>query len=83
MVRQQCSYEGIPYYHLANMTGGLSTAIINIGIIGMFHEFPFLYVIGGRDLPNRFDNKEVDETVIEALRYVYKEYSKSILGVSD
>ncbi|EOO21183.1 serine hydrolase [Bacillus cereus] len=83
MVRQQGEYEGIPYYHLAHMTGGLSTAIINIGIIGMFHKFPFLYVIGGRDLPNRFDNKQVDETVIEALRYVYKEYSKSILGVSD
>lgn len=46
MVRQQGDYEGIPYYHLAHMTGGLSTAIINIGIIGMFHKFPFLYVIG-------------------------------------
>ncbi|KWU56579.1 hypothetical protein AWW70_22525 [Bacillus mycoides] len=80
MVRQQGEYEGIPYYHLAHMTGGLPTATINIGIIGMFHEFPFLYVIGGRDLPNRSDNKQVDEIVIEALRYVYKEYSKSILG---
>ncbi|EJQ60753.1 hypothetical protein EXW32_14160 [Bacillus mycoides] len=74
MVRQQGDYEGIPYYHLAHMTGGLSTAIINIGIIGMFHKFPFLYVIGGRDLPNRFDNKEVDETILEALKCLYKEY---------
>ncbi|PEX00640.1 hypothetical protein CN446_00875 [Bacillus cereus] len=74
MVRQQGKYEGIPYYHLAHMTGGLPTATINIGIIGMFHEFPFLYVIGGRDLPNRFDNKEVDETILEALKCLYKEY---------
>ncbi|MDR4172374.1 serine hydrolase [Bacillus nitratireducens] len=74
MVMQQGEYEGIPYYHLAHMTGGLSTATINIGIIGMFHEFPFLYVIGGKDLPNRFDNKEVDETILEALKCLYKEY---------
>ncbi|PET93684.1 hypothetical protein CN527_29295 [Bacillus cereus] len=74
MVRQQGEYENIPYYHLAHMTGGLPTATINIGIIGMFHEFPFLYVIGGRDLPNRFDNKEVDETILEALKCLYKEY---------
>ncbi|MBE7103736.1 serine hydrolase [Bacillus cereus] len=84
MVRQQGEYEGIPCYHLAHMTGGLPTATINIGIIGMFHEFPFLYVIGGRDLPNRFDNKEVDETITSALKYIYKEYSKSTYyGVSD
>ncbi|GCF72954.1 serine hydrolase [Bacillus cereus] len=74
MVMQQGEYEGIPYYHLAHMTGGLSTATINIGIIGMFHEFPFLYVIGGKDLPNRFDNKEVDETILEAFKCLYKEY---------
>ncbi|MED0905716.1 serine hydrolase [Bacillus nitratireducens] len=74
MVRQQGEYKCIPYYHLAHMTGGLPTATINIGIIGMFHEFPFLYVIGGRDLPNRFDNKEVDETILEALKCLYKEY---------
>lgn len=74
MVMQQGEYEGIPYYHLAHMTGGLSTVTINIGIIGMFHEFPFLYVIGGKDLPNRFDNKEVDETILEALKCLYKEY---------
>ncbi|MBJ8105425.1 MULTISPECIES: serine hydrolase [Bacillus cereus group] len=83
MVRQQGEYEGIPYYHLAHMTGGLPTATINIGIIGMFHEFPFLYVIGGKDLPNRFHNKEVDETVTTALKYIYKAYSESMLGVSD
>ncbi|GLV64398.1 class A beta-lactamase [Bacillus mycoides] len=80
MVRQQGEYEGIPYYHLAHMTGGLPTATINIGIIGMFHEFPFLYVIGGKDLPNRFNNKMVDETITEALKCLYKEYKKVSRG---
>ncbi|PFJ05044.1 hypothetical protein COD67_16315 [Bacillus cereus] len=83
MVRQQGNYESIPYYHLAHMTGGLPTATINIGIMGMFHEFPFLYVIGGKGLPNRRENKEVDEVFAVALRYIYKEYSESMLGVSD
>ncbi|MGG5737146.1 MULTISPECIES: serine hydrolase [Bacillus cereus group] len=80
MVRQQGDYESIPYYHLAHMTGGLPTATINIGIIGMFHEFPFLYVIGGKDLPNRFNNKMVDETITEALKCLYKEYKKVSRG---
>ncbi|MED0989671.1 serine hydrolase [Bacillus nitratireducens] len=80
MVMQQGEYEGIPYYHLAHMTGGLSTATINIGIIGMFHEFPFLYVIGGKDLPDRFNNKMVDESITEALRCLYKEYKKVSRG---
>ncbi|WP_212935762.1 serine hydrolase, partial [Bacillus hominis] len=83
MVRQQGEYEGIPSYHLAHMTGGLPTATINIGIMGMFHEFPFLYVIGGEDLPNRLENKDVDETITTALKYIYKEYSESMLGVND
>ena len=48
MVRQQGEYEGIHSYHLAHMTGGLSSAAINIGIIGIFNEFPFLYVMGKR-----------------------------------
>ncbi|MED1410983.1 MULTISPECIES: serine hydrolase [Bacillus] len=80
MVRQQGEYEGIPYYHLAHMTGGLHTATINIGIMGMFHEFPFLYVIGGRELSNRLENKEVDETIEEVLKCLYKEYNKRIVG---
>ncbi|PFM14740.1 hypothetical protein COC45_23890 [Bacillus cereus] len=83
MVRQQGDYEGIHSYHLAHMTGGLPTATINIGIIGMFNEFPFLYVIGGKDLPNRRGNKEVDEAFAVALKYIYKEYSQSMLGVSN
>ncbi|HDR4763783.1 TPA: serine hydrolase [Bacillus thuringiensis] len=83
MVRQQGEYEGIPYYHIAHMTGGLPTAIINIGIIGVFNEFPVLYVIGGKDLPNRSENKEIDEVFAVSLKYIYKEYSESMLGVSD
>lgn len=46
-VRQQGEYEGIPHNHLAHMTGGLPKAIINIGVLGVFNEFPLLYVIGG------------------------------------
>lgn len=57
------------------MTGGLSSVAINIGIIGIFNEFPFLYVIRGKDLPNRRENKEVDEAFAVALKYIYKEYS--------
>ena len=51
--------------------------------LGIFNEFPFLYVIGGKDLPNRRENKEVDEAFAVALKYLYKEYSASMLGVSD
>ncbi|EJR54966.1 hypothetical protein IIM_01906 [Bacillus cereus VD107] len=80
MVRQQGDYEGIPYYHIAHMTGGLPTATINIGIMGMFHEFPFVYVIGGKDLPDRFNNKMVDETITEALKCLYREYTKVSRG---
>ncbi|MES5955387.1 class A beta-lactamase-related serine hydrolase [Bacillus fungorum] len=83
MVRQQGEYEGVHSYHLAHMTGGLPTATINIGIIGMFNEFPFLYVIGGKDLPSRRENKEVDEAFAVVLKYIYKEYSESMLGVSE
>ncbi|MFJ8414410.1 serine hydrolase [Bacillus paramycoides] len=80
MVRQQGDYVGIPYYHIAHMTGGLPTATINIGIMGMFNEVPFLYVIGGKDLPDRFNNKMVDETITEALKCLYKEYKKVSRG---
>ncbi|MBC6973280.1 serine hydrolase [Bacillus sp. Xin] len=74
MVRQQGNYEGIPGYRLAHMTGGLPTAFINIGILGTFHENPLLYVIGGMDLPNRYENQEVDSKIMEVLRYLYKEF---------
>ena len=49
----------------------------------MFNEFPLLYVMGGKDLPNRRENKEVDEAFVVALKYIYKEYSESTLGVSN
>lgn len=48
----------------------------------MFNEFPLLYVMG-KDLPNRRENKEVDEAFAAVLKYIYKEYSESMLGVSD
>lgn len=51
--------------------------------MGMFNELSFLYVIGGKDLPERVHNIEVDETITTALKYIYKEYSESMLGVND
>ncbi|PEE39434.1 serine hydrolase [Bacillus pseudomycoides] len=74
MVRQQGQYEGIPGYHLAHMTGGLPTAVINIGILGTFYEKPLLYVIGGMELPNRYENQEADIRMKETLQCLYKEY---------
>lgn len=65
------------------MIGGLFIVIINIGIIGMFNEFLFFYVMGGKDLLNWRENKEVDEVFVVVLKYIYKEYSESMLGVSD
>ncbi|MED2982132.1 hypothetical protein P4311_12000 [Bacillus thuringiensis] len=48
----------------------------------MFNEFPLLYVMWGKDLPNRRENKEVDEAFAVVLKYIYKEYSENMLGVS-
>ena len=74
MVRQQGKYEGIPSYHLAHMTGGLSNAVINIGILGTFHGNPLLYVVGGMELPNRYENQEADMKIKETLQCLYKEH---------
>ncbi|WP_459502938.1 serine hydrolase [Bacillus sp. C1] len=79
MVRQQGKYEGIPHYHLAHMTGGLPTAVIDVGILGTFYETPFLYVIGGTDLPNRYENEEVDIRIEETLQYLYKEHTEGYI----
>jgi len=49
----------------------------------MFNEFPLLYVMGGKDLPNRRENKEVDEAFAAVLKYIYKEYSESMLEVNN
>ncbi|EJS68842.1 hypothetical protein ICU_02395 [Bacillus cereus BAG2X1-1] len=65
------------------MTAGLPTATINIGIMGMFNEFPFLYVIGGKGLPNRRENIEVDEAFAVSLKHLYIEHIESMLGVND
>ena len=37
-------------------------------------------MLWGKDLPNRLENKEVDEAFAVALKYIYKEYSQSMLG---
>jgi hypothetical protein len=61
---------------LIHMTGGLPTVIVHLGIIGSFHEDPLLYVIGAKDLPNRYENKEADEKVLELLRLLYEQATK-------
>ncbi|HFJ9473341.1 MULTISPECIES: hypothetical protein [Bacillus] len=48
----------------------------------MFNEFPLLYVMREKDLPNRRENKEVDEAFAVVLKYIYKEYSENMLGVN-
>nr|WP_186793230.1 hypothetical protein [Bacillus cereus] len=49
----------------------------------MFNEFPLLYVMGGKDLPNRRENKEVDEEFAAALKRIYKEYIENMLEVNN
>ncbi|QFT89606.1 hypothetical protein FIU87_13175 [Bacillus sp. THAF10] len=73
LVRQQGSVEGIVAFHLNHMTGGLENVIVNIGIIGEFHENPFVYALGAIDLPNRTHNQEADHKICEAMKLLYLE----------
>lgn len=41
-------------------------------------NFRFFMLLGGEDLPNRSENKEIDEVFAVALKYIYEEYSKSM-----
>ncbi|MCF6138267.1 serine hydrolase [Pseudalkalibacillus berkeleyi] len=72
LVRQRSLIEGIPSHHLNHMTGGLPTVLVHLGIIGEFHNKPLLYVIGVKDVPNRSENQESDQKVVEALQLMYK-----------
>ncbi|WLD93382.1 serine hydrolase [Alkalihalobacillus sp. AL-G] len=76
MVRQQGDSQGIPAHHLTHMTGGLPSVIIDVGVIGSFHENPLLYVIGAKDLPSRFEYTEADEKVMEVLGLIYEQTAK-------
>jgi hypothetical protein len=71
LVRQQGGIEGIPKHHLSHMTGGLPDALIHLGVLGEFHDNPLIYVIGMKHVPDRFENRETDQKVIEALKILY------------
>ncbi|WP_176140690.1 serine hydrolase [Halobacillus salinus] len=72
LVRQQDHVPTIPVHHLNHMTGGLEHAIIDIGILGSFHEEPFLYVVAVKDVPDRRRHKKADEKVVETIQRLYK-----------
>ena len=74
LVRGQEKIDGIPHYFLNHMTGGLDNVVIDIGIMGGFHQHPFLYVLGVKNLPNRSENQLADQKISEAMKLLYKEY---------
>lgn len=74
LVRQKGDIDGIPSFHLNHMTGGLDNAVVDIGIMGAFGEYPLLFAIGAVDLPNRFHDKTADQKIIEAMKLLYQEY---------
>jgi hypothetical protein len=60
---------------LNHMSGGLETLVVDIGILGEFHQYPLLYVLGANDLPNRYTKNISDERIVEAMRLMYHEYN--------
>lgn len=76
LIRQQGNIEGIPSYLLNHMTGGLDNVVVDLGIIGEFSQNPLLYVLGARDLPNRYIETLADEKIIDAMKLIYEEYRK-------
>ncbi|QFF99354.1 hypothetical protein PB01_11245 [Psychrobacillus glaciei] len=85
LVKQRGEIEGIPSNFLNHMTGGLDNVVVDIGIIGEFSQNPLLYVLGAKDLPNRYKEKLADEIIIDAMKLLYVAYcnqetkSKSLL----
>lgn len=74
LVRQRGDIEGIPSQFLNHMTGGLDNVIVDIGIMGEFSKNPLLYVLGAKDLPNRYKDQLADEIIIDAIKLLYDEY---------
>ena len=56
------------------MTGGLEDIIVEIGIMGEFPKNPLLFVLGAKDLPNRYKEKLADDIIIDAIKLIYDEY---------
>ena len=42
--------------------------------MGEFSKNPLLYVLGAKELPNRFKEKLADEIITEAMKLIYDEY---------
>ena len=74
LVRQQGEIEGIPTHFLNHMTGGLDNVVVDIGIMGEFSKNPFLYVLGAKNLPNRYKVNFADQKIIEAMQLLYCTY---------
>lgn len=77
LVRQRCEVEGIPNHFLNHMTGGLPNIVVDIGIIGEFSQNPLLYVLGAKNLPDRYTEKVADDKILESLKLLYEEYVDS------
>lgn len=78
LVRQRGEIEGIPSHLLNQMTGGLDNVVVDIGVIGEFSQNPMLYVVGAKDLPNRYKEKFADEIIKDALKLLYDEYCNQV-----
>ncbi|OIU72809.1 serine hydrolase [Rossellomorea aquimaris] len=76
LVRQRGDIGSIPGHHLNHMTGGLETAAVDVGIMGDFNKNPYIFVVGASHLPDRLNNMEADEKIIEVMNLVYGEYLK-------
>lgn len=82
MVRQNYKTAGIPSHHLANMTGGLHTALVDIGILGGIKKNnSLLYIAAGKNLPDRSSHRDADEAVVEIVSSLYKSLVESPGGV--
>ncbi|MGE7834744.1 serine hydrolase [Viridibacillus arvi] len=74
LVRQRGEIEGIPSHFLNHMTGGLDNVIVDIGIMGEFFKNPLIFVLGAKELPNRYKEKLADEIITETMKLLYDEY---------
>jgi hypothetical protein len=78
LVRQKDDVKNIPSYILNHMTGGLDNVVVDLGILGEFSQNPLLYVLGAKDLPNRFKNTYSDEKILESIEMLYEGYLNQV-----
>ncbi|OFW79268.1 MAG: hypothetical protein A2201_07275 [Alicyclobacillus sp. RIFOXYA1_FULL_53_8] len=72
LVRQQDKTDDIPRHRLMNMTGGLATAMIDVGVMGSIHDGNYIvYGIAGKNLADRASAPTTDEAFAEVLRQLY------------